>query len=152
MCSPAQSQQKILLVAWQGSVSEVRSWMNPLPTSPTAASVVTLAMWPLRCRVLLGLGLGRGEELGDDLDREHAVDAAFVVDHGGVLGLTLQQVGEGIAHDVVAVEQWAERRVGPGRYLRAGEVALGEPAERAAITVDEEGVGDLGPLQVSSHL
>src|SRR3954466_571989 len=115
MCSPAQCQQKSLLVAWQGSVSEVRSWMNPLPTSPTAASVVALAMRPLRRRVLLGLGLGRAEELGDDLDREDAVDAAFVVDHGGVLSLALQQVGERVAHDVVAIEQRAEWRVRPPR-------------------------------------
>src|ERR1044071_1942799 len=104
MCSDAQSQQKSLSVAWQGSVSELRSWMKPLPTSPTAARGIPLPMWPLRRRALLGLRLGRGEELGDDLDREDAVDAAFVVDHGGVLGLALEQVGERVAHHVVAVQ------------------------------------------------
>src|SRR3982750_561286 len=121
MCSPAQCQQKSLLVAWQGRVSELRSWMNPLPTSPTAASVVRLAMWPLRRRVLLGLRRRRGEELGDDLDREDPVDAAFVIDHGGVLSLALQQVGEGVAHHVIAVEQRPERRVGPRWHLLAGK-------------------------------
>src|SRR5215218_5239706 len=101
MCSFAQSQQKNLSVAWQGRVSELRSWMKPLPTSPTAASSAGLAMRPLHGAVLLRLRPGRFEELGDDLDREHAVDPAFVVDHGRVLGLALEQVGEGVAHDVV---------------------------------------------------
>src|SRR6476620_4596106 len=110
MCSLAQSQQKSLLVAWQGSVSEVRSWMKPLPTSPTAASVrAGLATGPLHCTVLLGFRLGRFEELGDDLDREDAVDPALGVGDGRVLGLALEQVGEGVAHDVIAVEQRTER-------------------------------------------
>src|SRR6478609_861518 len=110
MCSFAQVKQKSLSVAWQGRVSELRSWMNPLPTSPTAASSAGLPMGTLHGAVLLRLRLRRFEELGDDLDREDAVDPAFVVGHGGVLGLALEQVGESVAHDVVAVEQRAQRR------------------------------------------
>ena len=42
---------------------------------------------------------------------------------------------------------------GSRRHLLAGEVALGEPAERAAIAVDEQGVGDLGARsQLRPHL
>ena len=41
----------------------------------------------LRRRVLLLLGLGRGQELGDDLDREHSGDPARRVDDRRVLGL-----------------------------------------------------------------
>src|ERR1700712_3747393 len=102
MCWLAQSQQKRgLEVAWQGRLSAVRSWKKPSPTWPAAASRKGLAMGALHGAVLLGLRLRRFEELGDDLDREHAVDPTFVVDHGRVLGLALEQVGEGVAHDVV---------------------------------------------------
>src|SRR6478735_7935636 len=113
MFSFAQSQQKNLSVAWQGRVAELRSWMKPLPTSPTAASSAGLAMGALHGAALLGLRLRRFEELGDDLDREHAVDPAFVVDHRRVLGLALQQVGKRVAHHVVALEHRAQRRVWP---------------------------------------
>ena len=104
--------------------------------------------------MLLGLRLRRGEELGDDLDREDAVDPALVVDHRRVLRLALEQVGERVAHDVVAVEQRPERRVGSARHRLGGEVALGEPAERAALAVDQQRVGDLdvGRGQLRPHL
>src|SRR3954454_625190 len=139
MFSLAQSQQKNLSVAWQGRVPELRSWMKPLPTSPTAArGRARLAMGPLHGAVLLALRLWRFEELGDDLDREDAVDPALVVDHGRVLGLALEQIGEGVAHDVVAVEQGAERRVGTVRNGLRPQVAGGEPAERAAVPVDQQ--------------
>src|ERR1044071_9849683 len=106
MFSRAQSRQKRWLgFAWQGRVSELRSWMKPLPTSPTAAITPPLAMRPLHGAVLLGLRLRRFEELGDDLDREHAGNPPFVIDDRGVLGLALEQVGEGVAHDVVELEQ-----------------------------------------------
>src|SRR4051812_8512021 len=127
MFSLAQSQQKKLLEsAWQGRVSELRSWMNPLPTSPTAANSPGLTMGTFHGAVLLALRLGRFEELGDDLDREHAVDPPFGIDDSGVLGLALEQVGERIAHDVVAVEQRPKWRVGLGRHRLGAEVALGE--------------------------
>src|SRR6478672_4711647 len=67
----------------------------------TWAIAGALLMGPLRSRVLVGACLGRGEELGDDLD---------------------------------------------------GQVALGEPAERPAIGVDEEGVGDLRAVELRAHL
>src|SRR4051812_34593732 len=107
MFSEAQSQQKRWLGrAWQGRVSPVRSLRNPSPTSPTAASgapikalfigpdlglAVGLAR-PLHRAVLVGLGLRRGEELGDDLDREDAGDGAVVVDHRRVHRLALEEV------------------------------------------------------------
>src|SRR5882672_2758795 len=128
----AQSKQKSLLGSpWQGSVSEVRSWKKPLPTSPTAASGSSrLSMWPLHRAALLGLRLRRGEELGDDLDREDAGDPSLVVGHRRVLGLPLEQVGEGIAHHVVEVEQRPQRVVRLCRHGLESEVALREPAER----------------------
>src|SRR5689334_15182208 len=98
MLSFAQSQQKSLSWAWQGRVSEVRSLTKPLPTSPTAAIRPGLIMWSLRRGVLLGLRRGRAEELGDDLEREHAGDAALAVGDRRILRLSLQQVGEGVAH------------------------------------------------------
>src|SRR6476660_5376814 len=154
MCSDAQSQQKSLSVAWQGRVSELRSWMKPLPTSPTAATRTALAMWSLHRAVLLDFRLWRAEELGDDLDREHAVDSALVVHHRRVLGLALEQVGEGVAHDVVAVEQRAERGVGAAWHDVGTQVALGEPAERPALAVDQQRVGDLdlGRGKLRPHL
>src|ERR1044071_1257151 len=112
MCSSAQSKQKSVEVAWQGSVAEVRSWKKSSPTSPTAAngsaSDARLVMWALHRAMLLFLCLRRGEELGDDLDREDAVDPALMVDHGRILGLALKQVGQRVAHHVVAIQQRAE--------------------------------------------
>src|SRR5215213_2810475 len=110
MFSLAQSKQKTCWVcAWQRSPTS-RSLKKSLPTSPEAASTRGLIMRPLRRRGFLALGLRRGEELGDDLDREDAGDAAGVVDHRRVLGLVLEQVGEGVAHHVVKLEHRAERR------------------------------------------
>src|SRR6476469_10150614 len=102
MFSFAQSKQKSWdSSAWQGSVPLSRSLKKSPPTCPAAASSSGLAMRPLHRGVLVALGLRRGEELGDDLDREDAGDAATVVDHRRVLGLALEQVGEGVAHHVV---------------------------------------------------
>src|ERR1700742_2363916 len=98
-------QKRWLGLATQPSVSLVRSLKNPSPTSPTAASGMASSelfigadlrlsvgtQGPLDRAVLVGLRLGRGEELGDDLDREDAGDAAVVVDHGRVHRLALQQ-------------------------------------------------------------
>ena len=77
-----------------------------------------------------------------------------MVDHRRVLGLALKQVGERVAHDVVAVEQRPERRVGRARHDVGAEVALGEPAERAALAVDQQWVGDLdvGRGELRLHL
>ena len=71
------------------------------------------------------------------------------VDHRRVLGLALEHVGEGVAHDVVAVEHRPERRVRPGRHGVGVEVALGEPAERPALAVDQQRVGDFGARRAS---
>src|SRR6476659_7420991 len=101
MFSLAQSQQKRWVSwAWHGSVPLLRSRKKSPPTSPAAISS-GLLMGPLHRRVLVALCLRRGEELGDDLDREDAVDPALAVDHRRVLRLSLQQVGEGVAHHVV---------------------------------------------------
>ncbi len=94
--------------------------------------------------MLVVLG-GRGaEELGDDLDREDAVDPPSRVDHGSVLRLALEQVGERIAHDVVAIEDRPQRRVGPLGDEFELEVATGEPPDRAPLIVDQQRVGDFG--------
>src|SRR5689334_13544902 len=107
--------------------------MKPLPTSPTAASIAGLATGPLHRAVLLSLCLWRAEELGDDLDREHAGDPPLVVDHRRVLGLSLEQIGESVAHDVVAVEQGAQGGIWAAWHDVGAQVALGEPAERTAL-------------------
>src|SRR5215203_4450858 len=105
MFSAAQSKQNTFGGgAWQGSVSALRSLKKSPPTSPAAASASQLPMRPLHRRVLAGLRLGRAEELGDDLDREDAGDAAVAVDHRRVLRLRLQEVGERVAHHVVDFE------------------------------------------------
>src|SRR3954453_149391 len=110
MFSRAQSQQKRwLFFAWQSC--PVRSLMNPSPTSPTAATSAGLVMRALHRAELVLLRLRRAEELGDDLDREPAGDPAGGVGHRRVLGLALEQVGEGVAHDVLRVEHRAQRRV-----------------------------------------
>src|SRR5215203_1586351 len=102
MFSFAQSKQKRWVsFAWHGSVPLSRSRKKSPPTSPAAASSATLLTGPLHRWVLVRLRLRRGEELGDDLDREDAGDPAPVVDHGGVLGLVLEQIGEGVPHHVV---------------------------------------------------
>src|SRR5829696_1807403 len=112
MFSVAQSKQKTLGGgAWQGSVSEVRSLKKSPPTSPAAASESRSIMRSLRCLLLVALRLRRAEELGDDLDREDAGDPAFAVDHRRVLRLRLQEVGEGVAHNVVALQHRAQRRI-----------------------------------------
>src|SRR5260221_9803813 len=154
MLSFAQSKQKSLLVsAWQGSVSEVRWWKKLLPTSPTAASGSRwLFTGTLHRSALLGLRLGRGEELGDDLDREDAGNPALVINHRRVLCLALQQVGERIAHHVVTVEQRPERIVRPRRHRLRGEIALGEPAERPPLGVDQQREGGLRAAQPRPHL
>src|SRR4051812_32338143 len=118
MWSFAQSKQKSLFVAWQGSVSLVRSWKKELGSSPAAARgraqllIARLrAQGPFRGAVLLGLGLRRDEELGDDLDREHPGDPAVAVGDRRVLGAALEDVGERVADDVVEVEHRPERRI-----------------------------------------
>src|SRR5215207_2383612 len=89
MFSLAQSKQKTWSgCAWQRSPTS-RSLKKSPPTLPAAATSVGLVMGPLHRWVLVRLRLRRGEELGDDLDREDAGDPASVVDHGGVLGLVL---------------------------------------------------------------
>src|SRR6476646_3194187 len=131
MFSFAQPKQKTWSgCAWHGSVSLVRSLKKSPPTCPAAASRKGLAMRPLHGRVLVALGVGRGEELGDDLDREDADYAPLVVDHRRVLSLALEQVGERVAHHVVELQHRPERRVRPLRDRLGGEVALAEPAER----------------------
>ena len=63
----------------------------------------------------------RAEELGDDLDREHAGDPAVAVGHRRVLRLALEQVGERVAHHVVEVEHRPGRESGRrGRSRRRG--------------------------------
>src|SRR4051794_24497252 len=110
MLSFAQSKQKTCWVcAWQRSPTS-RSLKKSSPTFPAAANSTGLAMRPLHRGRFLALGLRRGEELGDDLDRENAGDAAGVVDHRRVLGLVLEQVGEGVAHHVVELEHRPQRR------------------------------------------
>ena len=51
-------------------------------------------------RVLVRQRVGRDQELRDDLDREDAGDAPLAVDDRRVTALGLQQIGEGVAHDV----------------------------------------------------
>src|ERR1700752_2194152 len=95
MFSRAQSKQKRWLRCSTHAVP-LRSLMKPLPTSPTAASgrpASALVMGPIDRVVLLGLGDRGGEELGDDLDREDADDAAVVAGHRRVHRLALEQVG-----------------------------------------------------------
>src|SRR6187551_680049 len=139
MLSFAQPKQKRASPDWHGSVSEVRSLKKPSPTSPTAASgsASTLVMRTLHGAVLLDLCVRRGEELGDDLDREHAVDPPFAIGDRCILRLSLEQVGERVAHHVVAIEQRTQRRVGLGGHGLGGEVALGEPAQRSSLGVDQ---------------
>src|SRR5215203_203625 len=139
MFSFAQSKQKRWVSsAWHGSVPLSRSRKKSPPTSPAAASSAALVMRPLDGAVLVRLRLRRGEELGDDLDREDTGNPTPVVDHGGVLGLVLEEVGEGVPHHVVELEDGAEGRVGPGGDDVGAEVALAEPAERAALAVDQQ--------------
>ena len=99
-------------------------------------------MGALHGAVLLRFRLWRFEELGDDLDREHAVDPAFVVDHGGVLRLALEQVGEGVAHDVVAVDHGTERQVqGLAGTVSARRSRSESQPSGAALAVDQQRVG-----------
>src|SRR4051812_48096710 len=119
MFSRAQSKQKSFSVAWQGSVSLVRSWKNEsgssLPAAASGRAQLAIAVLPaqrtLRRAVLLELRRRRAEELGDDLDREDAGDPSVAIDHRRVLGAALEHVGERIADDVVEFENRAERRV-----------------------------------------
>src|SRR5215212_3901576 len=112
MFSLAQSKQKRWdASAWQGSVPLSRSLKKSPPTCPAAARRNGSVMRPLHGGVLVVLGAGGGEELGDDLDREDAGDAARVVDHRRVLGLALEEVGERVAHHVVELEHRSERGV-----------------------------------------
>src|SRR6476659_5341059 len=71
----------------------------------TWAIAGALLMGPLRSRVLVGACLGRGEELGDDLDGQDALDPPLVIRHRRVLRLGLQQVCEGVAQHVIGVEE-----------------------------------------------
>src|SRR3954447_4090334 len=113
MFSFAQSKQKRWVsLAWQRSPT-FRSRKKLSPTCPPAAAASSgLLMRPLHRGVFVAFGLRRAEELGDDLDREDAVDPAFAVDHRRVLGLVLEEVGERVAHHVVGLEDRAQRRVG----------------------------------------
>src|SRR6476469_6788762 len=133
MLSLAQSKQKSLSVAWQGSVSLVRSLKKDSGSSPAAARgraqlLIRLlpAQRPLRRAALLDLRRRRAEDLGDDLDREDAVDPP--------------------------VEDGPERRVRTARHRLPPQVALGEPTQGAPVAVDEQRVGDLGPLELRPHL
>src|SRR3954453_18137120 len=90
-------QNRWLSLAWQGRVLSVRSLKKSSPISPTAASAgwanasMALITRSLYRVVLVVFGVRRGEELGDDLDREDAGDHAAAVDHGGVLDAGLEQ-------------------------------------------------------------
>ena len=66
------------------------------------------------------------------------------------LGLALEQVGERVAHHVVEFEHRAERRIRPVGDDVGSEVALRQPAERAALAVDQQRVGhfDVGRGQL----
>src|SRR3954453_4262082 len=100
MFSFAQSKQKMWPASpWQG-LPPSRSRKKPPPPSP-AAMTSGLLMRPLHRRLLVDPRLRRGEELGDDLDREDAGDPTLAVDHRRILRLALQQVGECVAHHVV---------------------------------------------------
>ena len=72
--------EEVAVLCLAGQRAPVRSWKNPSPTSPAAASDASTrrlsSCGRSAARVLVDLGLRRGEELGDDLDREHAGDAA----------------------------------------------------------------------------
>src|SRR3954447_12724560 len=108
MFSFAQSKQKRWVsFAWQRSPTSRLRKKSP-PTSPAAASTSGLLMRSLHGRLFLALRFRRGEELGNDLNREDAVDPALVVDDRGVLGLVLEEVGEGVAHHVVALQHRAQ--------------------------------------------
>src|SRR6478752_8834825 len=144
MLSLAQSKQKSLSVAWQGSVSLVRSLKKDSGSSPAAARgraqlLIRLlsAQRPLRRAALLDLRRRRDEELGDDLDREDAVDPPVAVGDRRVLGAGLEDVGERVAHHVVEFDDGPERRVRAARHSLRIEVALGEPAQGAPLVVDE---------------
>src|SRR3954465_9674787 len=110
MFSLAQSKQKTLGGgAWQRSPTSRLRKKSP----PTSAAAIGsgLLMRALHRRVLVALRLRRGEELGDDLDREDAGDLSLSVDHRRVLGLVLQQVGKRVAHHVVEFKHRAQWRV-----------------------------------------
>src|SRR5690242_15630407 len=108
MLSLAQSQQKRWVSeAWQPRFPSVRFFRKSPPTSPTAASGIPsreLFIGPdlglavgvagtFHGALFFGLGDRGGEELGDDLDREDADDAAVVADHRRVHRLALEEVG-----------------------------------------------------------
>ena len=92
----------------------------------------------------------RGQELGDDLDREHARDRPAVVDHGRVLRLRLEQVRERVAEDVVDARPWASADTSgrSGTWSRARSASR-QPPERAAIGVHDQRVRDLGALELA---
>jgi hypothetical protein len=102
--------------------------------------------------VLVGEGLVGGKELRDDLDREHAGDRTAPVDDGRVTGLGLKHVGERVAHHVREIEHRVRRAVGLGRDDVRREVRIGQPANRPALGVDQQGVRDLRVRQLDSHL
>src|SRR6185295_19003878 len=102
----AQSKQKILFgSSWQAPPRSLDS----IAAMGRAGALNTVGPLGRALEVVFG---GRGaEEVGDDLDREDAVDLAPRVDQRRVLGLALEHVGESVAHDVVAVEHRSQRRV-----------------------------------------
>ena len=63
---------------------------------------------------------------------------------GRVAGLGLEQIREGVAHHVVEIQHRVRTRIGASRDGLAEQVGVGEPAQRPALGVDDQRVGDLG--------
>src|SRR5919106_3891200 len=105
MLSSAQPMQTVSFSATQlvpGSVGS-RTKGSAWATGSSVASrfIRALGQRALGGRVLVAERVGGAEELGDDLDREHAGDPALGVDGRRVLRLGLEQVGQRVAHHVV---------------------------------------------------
>jgi hypothetical protein len=61
-------------------------------------------------------------------------------------------VRERVAQHVVELDDGVGRRARLGRHPLAVERAVGEPAERPAGVVDQQGIGDRRPLQPLARL
>jgi hypothetical protein len=94
------------------------------------------------------------QDLGDDLERQDPGHAPAGVEDRRELARGRDEVGQRVAQDVVEVDH----RLDPGRQRRvdavAAQGALGQPAERAALAVDEQRGGEVGlgdPLADPRH-
>ena len=128
---------------------------DPVRADPVVGHAVLAA-----AVALLELGEGRrhavlrrrGDHVREQLDREHADDAALRVDDRPVLDLVGQQVAQRVAQDVVELDDRLGRRRELGAHALLAQPALGEPPERPPVAVDHERVRHLGGRRAGARL